>query len=59
MQKIPTIRVKHKIFKYEMIINESDFDEKMHEKIKGKVEKPVNEKKEKNVDDELKALMGA
>lgn len=58
MSKIPTIKVKHKIKKYEMIINECDFDEKKHEKIGEKPVEKKSNKKEKDVDAELKALMG-
>lgn len=55
---IPTIKVVYKPGKYEMVINESDFDEKIHEKIgEKKVEKPAKPVK-KSSDDELKALMG-
>lgn len=59
MNKIPTILVKHKVYKIEMLINESDFDDKLHEKIGAKAEKSGTSKKEKEVDEELKALMGA
>lgn len=61
MVKIPTVRVKHKVYKIEMIINESDFDDKLHEKIDVKVNETVSsvkKKKDKDVDAELKALMG-
>lgn len=61
MDKIPTIKIKHKIYKVEMIINESDFDEKIHDKIDDKSNDgtgSVKKKKEKDVDAELKALMG-
>ena len=57
MNDIATIKVIYKPGKYEMIINESDFDEKIHEKIKA--EKPVKAKAEKPIDDkELKNLIG-
>ena len=36
MCELPTIKVKHKEYKYEMIINESDFDPKVHEKVNTK-----------------------
>lgn len=65
MNKIATIKVFYKPGKYEMVINETDFDEKIHEKIgkqpvastqpaKPKVDKP----KKANEDDEVKALIG-
>lgn len=57
MTAIPTIKVKHKEYKYEMVINESDFDSKLHEKIG---EKAAASKKKDEVpeDEELKKLMG-
>lgn len=60
---LPTIKVVYKPGKYEMIINESDFDEKIHEKIgiekPAKAEKSAKTKVEKSVDDEeLKNLIG-
>lgn len=61
MIDIPTIKVKHKEYKYEMVINEDDYDPKVHEKIGAKsttskkVEAPVENK---NTDEELKKLMG-
>lgn len=64
MEDIATIKVVYKPGKYEMIINESDFDEKIHQKIgekPAKAEKPAKVEKpaeNKVVDDELKALMG-
>lgn len=62
MNDIATIKVIYKPGKYEMIINESDFDEKIHEKIgekPAKVEKPAKAKAEKQIDDkELKNLIG-
>lgn len=58
---LPTIKVKHKEYNIEMIINECDFDEKIHE-IPGKEDKKVNKKKSsetiENNDEQLKALMG-
>lgn len=59
MIEIPTIKVMYKPGKYEMIINESDFDEKIHEKI-GEKKQVKSEKKteKKSADDELKALIG-
>ena len=59
MASVSTIRVKHKVFKREMVINESDFDEKLHEKVGVETKEPAKKKKEKDVDEELKALMGA
>lgn len=64
MADIATIRVLYKPGKYEMVINETDFDEKIHEKI-GKQPaatqpvKPKTEKSKKTIeDDEVKALIG-
>ncbi|MBO7735348.1 MAG: hypothetical protein J6S67_22470 [Methanobrevibacter sp.] len=56
MSEIATIKVMYKPGKYEMIINESDFDDKIHEKI-GE-EKPVKSTKKKTNDDDVKALLG-
>ena len=58
MTEIATIKVMYKPGKYEMIINECDFDEKKHEKIGEKPVEKKSNKKEKDVDAELKALMG-
>lgn len=59
MIEIPTIKVMYKPGKYEMIINEADFDDKIHEKIGEKKQGKVEKKAEnKPVDDELKALIG-
>lgn len=59
MIEIPTIKVMYKPGKYEMIINEADFDDKIHEKIGEKKQAKVEKKAEnKPVDDELKALIG-
>lgn len=58
MTEVATIKVMYKPGKYEMIINESDFDEKIHEKIGEKPVEKKSNKKEKDVDAELKALMG-
>lgn len=60
---LPTIKVKHKEYKIEMIINECDFDEKLHEKIGAKKGKATGDKqpdgdKQPEVDEELKKLMG-
>ena len=60
---LPTIKVKHKEYKIEMIINECDFDEKLHEKIGAKKNKATGDKQpevqnEPEVEDELKKLMG-
>lgn len=65
---LPTIKVKHKEYKYEMVINESDYDPKLHEKITEKAtsgkkaaekapEKPEEDKKPENPEEELKKLM--
>lgn len=57
MSILPTMKVKHKKYGIEMIINQSDFDETVHENL---TKKPVESKKKKadKIDDELKALMG-
>lgn len=57
MSAINTIKVMYKPGKYEMVINESDFDDKIHEKIG---EKPAKGKKAeaKNIDEEVKNLIG-
>lgn len=56
MIDIPTIKVKHKEYKYEMVINEDDFDPKVHEKIGEKA--TASKKKDETPDEELKKLMG-
>ena len=61
MSAINTIKVIYKPCKYEMVINESDFNDEIHEKIGEKIEeKPAkNNKKNKIVeDDDVKALIG-
>lgn len=59
MIEIPTIKVMYKPGKYEIIINEADFDDKIHEKIGEKKQAKAEKKAEiKSVDDELKALIG-
>jgi hypothetical protein len=61
MSEIATIKVLYKPGKYEMIINESDFDDKIHEKINDKlaVKSTENKKGKKTVeDDDVKALIG-
>lgn len=64
MIDIPTIKVKHKEYKYEMVINEDDFDPKVHEKIGEKAttskkkEEVVPPNDENTSDEELKKLMG-
>ena len=61
MTEIATIKVMYKPGKYEMVINETDFDEKIHEKIGEKTTAKVTEikKGKKTVeDDEVKALIG-
>ncbi len=57
MTVLPIMKVKHKKYGIEMIINQSDFDETVHENL---TKKPVESKKKKadKIDDELKALMG-
>lgn len=54
---LPVIKVKHKEYNIEMVINECDFDENVHQKLNEK-EASAKKKEKKNVDDELKALMG-
>ena len=59
---LPTIKVKHKEYKYEMVINESDFDPKVHEKItekatSGKKAAEKADEKPENPEEELKKLM--
>ena len=61
MSAINTIKVIYKPGKYEMVINESDFNDEIHEKIGEKIEeKPAkNNKKNKIVEDDVvKALIG-
>ena len=64
MIDIPTIKVKHKEYKYEMVINEDDFDPKVHEKIGAKAatskkkDEVVPPNDENTSDEELKKLMG-
>lgn len=59
MSAINTIKVIYKPGKYEMVINEDDFDDKIHEK-PAEVEKPAKGKKTeaKNIDEEVKNLIG-
>lgn len=60
MTALPTMKVKHKEYGIEMIINQSDFDEKIHEDLSKKPAESAAPKKKKadKIDDELKALMG-
>lgn len=60
MTALPTMKVKHKEYGIEMIINQSDFDEKIHEDLNKKPAAPAEPKRKKadKIDDELKALMG-
>lgn len=57
---IPTIKVVYKPGKYEMVINEADFDDKIHEKIGEKKQAKAEAKKAeaKNIDEEVKNLIG-
>ena len=62
---LPTVKVKHKKYGIEMIINESDFDKKIHELTDEKTKataKAEEEAKKKKAEEEeaakLKALMG-
>lgn len=60
MCELPTIKVKHKEYKYEMVINESDFDPKVHEKVGAKASAPKKEvETPKDDEEELKKLIGA
>lgn len=59
MTALPTMKVKHKEYGIEMIINQSDFDEKIHEDLNKKPAAAESKKKKADkIDDELKALMG-
>lgn len=60
MTVLPIMKVKHKKYGIEMIINQSDFDEKIHEDLNKKAAAPAESKRKKadKIDDELKALMG-
>ena len=65
MNEISTIKVYYKPGKYEMIINESDFDDEIHKKVEPEKpaevepEKPAKQTRKKSIDDdELKALIG-
>lgn len=60
---LPTIKVKHKKYNIEMIINESDFDKEIHELLDKKARaaaKAAEEEAKKKEDEEakLKALIG-
>lgn len=63
---LPTVKVKHKKYGIEMIINESDFDKEIHEltdkKAKAASKAEEEAKKKKAAEEEeaakLKALMG-
>ena len=62
---LPTVKVKHKKYGIEMIINESDFDKEIHELTdkKAKVAAKAEEKakavdKDEDEEAKLKALMG-
>lgn len=58
MSDISTIKVFYKPGKYEMIINESDFDDKIHEKITDKSTVKNGKSKKTVEDDDVKALIG-
>lgn len=58
MVDIATIKVMYKPGKYEMVINESDFDEKIHEKIGEKTAVKSGKAKKTVEDDDVKALIG-
>lgn len=63
---LPTIKVKHKKYGIEMVINEKDFDKEIHEvidkKAKASAKAVEEEAKKKKAEEEeaakLKALMG-
>lgn len=62
---LPTIKVKHKKYGIEMVINEKDFDKDIHELMDKKAKAPSKaeeEAKKKKAEEEeaakLKALMG-
>lgn len=62
---LPTVKVKHKKYGIEMIINESDFDKEIHEltdkkaKAAAKAEEKVKAvDKDEDEEAKLKALMG-
>ena len=60
---LPTIKVKHKKYGIEMVINEKDFDKEVHELMdkKAKAASEEEAKKKKAEEEEaakLKALMG-
>ena len=62
---LPTIKVKHKKYGIEMVINEKDFDKEVHELMDKKAKataKAEEEAKKKKAEEEeaakLKALMG-
>lgn len=57
MSAINTIKVMYKPGKYEMVINEDDFDDKIHEKINEKTAKG-KKAEAKNIDEEVKNLIG-
>lgn len=54
MSELSTIKVIYKPGKYEMVINESDFNAEIHEKIGEEKSKS----KKKNTEEDLKALIG-
>ena len=56
---LPTVKVKHKKYGIEMIINESDFDKEIHELCDEKVKKKAKKiELEEDEDTKLKALLG-
>lgn len=54
---LPTIKVKHKKYGIDMIINENDFDKEIHELLDEKAKKKAK-KVEEDEEAKLKALMG-
>lgn len=56
---LPTVKVKHKKYGIEMIINESDFDKEIHELFDEKAKKKAKKVEiEEDEEAKLKALMG-
>lgn len=57
-EKLPTIKVFHKVYKIEMVINETDFNKEVHElpKEKTKLSEKEDGKNKKEEDEEAKKL---
>lgn len=58
-EKLPILKVKHKKYNIEMVINEKDFDKEVHE-LMDKKSKKVNEEEKKKAEEEkrIKAILG-